>query len=130
MTSEMRKDAIDIYNHFGVEKQRDKLQEECFECLSAIEMYNENPTKENYDCMIDEMADDFFIAYQHYLAIPEVRARVEFKIQRTKERIVNKFYKNPAQFKCFKCGVVYEVGSYGKVEEWVYCNDCRNGEIK
>ena len=58
----------------------------------TIEEYNENPTEENYNHIIDEIADVFIMTYQHYLTIPAVRARVDFKISRTKERIEIGYY--------------------------------------
>ena len=95
----MRKDLIDIYNHFGADNQRLKYIEECGELFTAIKSTNSifngigGTAKEKENFVIDEMADVFIVAYQHYLTNPKIQEKVDFKINRTKERIKSGYYK-------------------------------------
>jgi hypothetical protein len=82
LTEKLQQQAITIINHFGVESQYEKMYEEIQE-LSEIE---------NHEQEIDEMADCFFILLQHYLINPEMQKRVDFKAQRTLDRIKTDYY--------------------------------------
>lgn len=95
----IKKDLIEIYNHFGQKNQRTHLVSECYEYIRAVQETNNNLSwclrgrdidKEN--AVIDETADLFILAYQHYLTDHRVRDRVNFKIERTKERIKSGYY--------------------------------------
>ena len=95
MNENLINDLIDIYNHFGSEGQRLKLVEECGELFTAVKnTYFEvgGTPEEKEDAIIDESADVFIVACQHYLTNPKIRDRVDFKINRTKERIKSGYY--------------------------------------
>ena len=68
----------EIYNHFGKDAQLEKLSEECNEFI----MDNDK----------EEIADVFIVAAQLVLNNPELMGIVEFKINRTLERIKDGFY--------------------------------------
>lgn len=85
MIENIEKDLIKIYKYFGAESQDSKFFEECNELLNA------------YDCgkkkdIIEEKADVFILAVQHYLMIPEVRKVVDEKIKRVFDRIESNYY--------------------------------------
>ena len=83
LTEQLQQTAIQIINHFGVDPQIKKMYEEIQELLE-IKSHEEE---------IDEMADCFFILLQHYLINPEMQKRVDFKVQRTLDRIESDYYK-------------------------------------
>lgn len=78
-------DLIQIYHHFGKDAQDSKFYEECNELLNA---YDLGVRKD----VIEEKADVFILAYQHYLMSPEVQIVVEEKIKRVFERIKSGYY--------------------------------------
>ena len=85
MDAKIEKDLNAIYKHFGKEISENKLHEELFELLDAID---EGKQKE----IIDEKADVFCLLLQHYLNDKAIQKRVVEKIERTQERIKNNYY--------------------------------------
>lgn len=78
-------DLISIYHYFGKDAQDSKFYEEMVELLDAYDMGNKKD-------VIEEKADVFIMAYQHYLMSPEVQKLVEEKIERTKKRMASNYY--------------------------------------
>ena len=78
MTEQTIKDLRYIFEHFGAENQKQKLIEEAKE---YIQDQNEN-----------EVADVFIVSLQLYLHSKKVQRAVDYKIQRTVERIKENYY--------------------------------------
>lgn len=95
----MKKDLIDIFNHFGYETQIKKLHEECVELKTILEkmIQTDNPLEiySLVDNFIDEVADNLLLilqfAYGAHLE-DKISERLEFKKNRTKDRIKSGFY--------------------------------------
>lgn len=101
---------LDIINHFGCRTQMKKLNEECYEFLEAVDNYEdawlEQEGEEPFytvaemnifrDHIIEEMGDMLillteFIA-KYGIEKHELDAVMDFKLNRTEERIVTKYY--------------------------------------
>ena len=101
---------LDIMNHFGYRTQMKKLNEECYEFLEAVDNYEdawleqegEEPfyTVEEMDIfrnhVIEEMGD-MLILLTEFIAKYDIKkheldAAMDFKLDRTEERIVTKYY--------------------------------------
>lgn len=67
-----------IYNHFGAINQENKLYEEIQEYLESGEL--------------EEIADMWVLLTQRYLASKPMRDIVKFKIDRTLDRINERYY--------------------------------------
>ena len=74
----MIEDLKIIFNHFGPEVQKKKLQEECHEYIKDM---NEK-----------EAADILIVAMQLYIFSPKMRKAVDYKIRRTIDRIKEDYY--------------------------------------
>jgi len=85
MITYLRDDLIKIYDHFGKEAQLSQWYEEAVELLDAIDC----GTKAD---VLDEMADNCIMAFQHYMTDAKLRAKVDEKIKRTLERIASGYY--------------------------------------
>lgn len=87
--SSNREELLKIYNHFGQEKQLEKLREEVEELIEAIKEGDEEHIKE-------EMADVLVIVnqirYKKEMNEEELVEIFEQKVNRTLERIENKYY--------------------------------------
>ena len=101
---------LDIMNHFGYRTQMKKLNEECYEFLEAVDNYEdawlEQDDREPYytveemaifrNHVIEEMGDmlilltEFIARYD--IEKHELDAVMDFKLDRTEERIVTKYY--------------------------------------
>ena len=101
---------LDIINHFGYRKQMKKLNEECYEFLEAVDIYEdawlEQDDKEPYytvgemaifrDHIIEEMGD-MLILLTEFIAKYDIEKEeldkvMDFKLDRTEQRIVTKYY--------------------------------------
>lgn len=101
---------LDIMNHFGYRTQMKKLNEECYEFLEAVDNYEdawlEQDDREPYytveemnifrNHLIEEMGDMLillteFIA-KYNIEKHELDAVMDFKLDRTEERIATKYY--------------------------------------
>jgi len=82
------KEKLDhIFKTFGFEKQIEKLREE------VEELYQELFTYDNEEKLIDEMADVYIILSQFFQNSPLMKSAVEYKLDRTVERIESGYYK-------------------------------------
>ena len=72
-----------IYQEFKGFRQLSKLEEECQEFLDV----------RNRSELLEETADIFILSFQFYLNNPEVKKIVNFKLDRTLERIKTGYYK-------------------------------------
>ena len=99
----MKKDLLKIIEHFGVNNQQRKLQEEVFELQEAIMEYRYDENKiypEVEECLkghiAEEIADICVILRQfmeHYdITQDEISDRMADKINRTLERIESGYY--------------------------------------
>ena len=87
----MKKLLIKIFNHFGPTEQMLKFEEEAHEAIKAV-------FEGNRDRVVDEFADLSNLMDQwriHYKIDPsEILRRKEFKINRTLQRINDRYYEN------------------------------------
>ena len=101
---------LDIINHFGYRKQMKKLNEECYEFLEAVDIYEdawlEQDDREPYytvaemaifrDHVIEEMGDMLILLTQfiakYGIDKHELDAIMNAKLDRTEKRIVTKYY--------------------------------------
>lgn len=61
---------IKIMDHYGFDNQVfNKLPEEAFELVSAIDDYRNNPTAENWKHVLEEAADTFIMLEQFQMLI-------------------------------------------------------------
>lgn len=94
--SSNREELLKIYNHFGQEKQLEKLREEVEELIEAIKEGDEEHIKE-------EMADVLVIVnqirYKKEMNEEELVEIFEQKVNRTLERIESKYYEQEEE-KC------------------------------
>jgi len=85
----MKDNLLKIIQHFGKENQLEKLKEELNELLEAIDSKNE-------DEMFKEVIDVIIMAWQLLLIFKktddEIDRQVNFKINRTLERIESGYY--------------------------------------
>lgn len=78
---------------WGDDAQIKMMQEECAECTLAItKFYNRGGTQEQYDNVIDEIADVTILSKQMEF-IPgfkeKVQKRIDFKMNRLEQRLNN-----------------------------------------
>ena len=99
------KSYLDIIEYFGVRNQMKKLNEECFEFLEAVDNYEDelafhltDKVGENMlrDHVIEEMGDILTILTQfiekYEISQKELDPYMDFKLQRTLDRINSKYY--------------------------------------
>jgi len=104
-------------NHYGQEKQIDKLKEETLELAEAIKGYREG--KDNLAHVKEEMADVLNLIDQlnNHFNDGEISKIVHKKRTRQMERI-----RKEIEITCPQCGISYKVE---KLEEHaVICQDC------
>lgn len=87
----MKKEIIEIAEHFGYEQQKNMLIEEQAELIQALNKYDRTKTEETFGNIVEEMVDvELMIEQVKYLldinqdAIDEIK---EEKIKRIKEKI-------------------------------------------
>ena len=104
----MEKDLLKIIEHFGVNNQQRKLQEEVFELNEAITRYefaeDDNTIEGQYrwdmnffkEYITEEIVDTMILLkqFQHYYKInrEDIRKIMKNKINRTLERIESGYY--------------------------------------
>jgi len=81
----INQDLLAINNHFGMKISDNKLHEELFELLDAID------SGEQKD-IVNKKADVFCLLLQHYLQSKSIQRAVVEKIARTQERIKSGYY--------------------------------------
>lgn len=86
---------VDAILTFGEDKQVDKILEECTELSLAIIKYKADRNHVNYLRLIDEIADVKIMLAQSEIIFHKnlIDSRVEFKINRLKERLEEKCQK-------------------------------------
>ena len=86
----MKDKLLQIINHYGIEHQQRKLEEEIFELQQAITLFETSTTKYNIE---EELADTMVllqqIGYYYDLDDLEINKIMQFKIDRQLERIEN-----------------------------------------
>ena len=91
----MKEDLLKIIEHFGINNQQRKLQEELFELNEAITIY-EQGNNQSYDDIAEEIADVCVILRQfmeiYNITQDEISERMANKINRTLERIESGYY--------------------------------------
>lgn len=86
--AEILQKAVDTY---GINNQLNQLQEECAELIVAVNKYRRTPF-DNLDGLVDELADVTIMIGQmveHFDLSTRVKDRIEFKLNRLKERLEN-----------------------------------------
>lgn len=99
------KSYLDVIEYFGVRNQMKKLNEECFEFLEAVDNYEDelafhltDRVGENMlrDHVVEEMGDILTILTQfiekYEISQEELDPYMDFKLQRTLDRINSKYY--------------------------------------
>ena len=91
----MNENLITIINHFGINNQQRKLQEEVFELQEAITLFESgNGDIKN---IIEELGDTIFILRQlqsyYEITAEELHEVIEYKRKRTIDRIESGYYK-------------------------------------
>ena len=100
------KPYLDIINHFGYRNQLKKLHEECFEFIEAVDNYEDvvefinNATPHDIDLarefVIEEMGDMLILLTQfivrYHIKKEELDAVMDFKMDRTRDRIKTGYY--------------------------------------
>lgn len=91
----MEKDLLKIIEHFGINNQQRKLQEEVFELQEAITIFQQGGNLK-FDDIEEEIADVMILLkqFQHYYEInrENIRKIMKNKIKRTLERIESGYY--------------------------------------
>ena len=64
----LKTDLIKIFNHYGVCNQLLKLEEELVEFVQALIHYKKNPTEENLEILLSEIADVLNVNSQFMLS--------------------------------------------------------------
>lgn len=96
----MKEDLLQIIQHYGINHQQRKFQEEVFELNEAIICcenddfsYYDEVCKSNKKHITEEIADNFVLLkqFQYYYEITdkEIEEVMQFKINRQLERIEN-----------------------------------------
>lgn len=90
----MKAKLLRIFNHFGIETQKRKLNEECYEFLQAVCEWQNNPTAANVLHIAEELADCLVVLkqFQHHFGIDEqtIKEWCDYKTERTLARIDTK----------------------------------------
>lgn len=101
----MNNKLLEIINHFGIDNQLKKLNEECYELIEAIRDYEDMYMKCDCDSqylknekkhLTEELSDCLILLnqFKNYYKITdeELNNMINHKIQRTLERIKNGYY--------------------------------------
>ena len=87
----MKAKLLRIFNHFGIETQKRKLNEEVYEFLQAVCEWQNNPSRANAEHVTEELADCLVVLFQfqHHFGIDEqtIKQWSDYKTERTLERI-------------------------------------------
>ena len=91
----MEKELLEIIDHFGIETQQRKLQEELFELQQAITIF-EQGNNQSCDDIAEELVDVIVLLKQfiyHYNLNKHHLNKIEIhKIKRTLQRIESGYY--------------------------------------
>lgn len=87
----MKDKLLRIFNHFGIESQKRKLNEECYEFLQAVAEWQNNPTDANVLHIAEELADCLVVLrqFEHNFDIDfrTIECLAQYKVDRTLQRI-------------------------------------------
>jgi NTP pyrophosphatase (non-canonical NTP hydrolase) len=90
----MKAKLLRIFNHFGIETQKRKLNEECYEFLQAVCEWQAKPTADTRTHVVEELADCLVVLkqFQHHFGIDEqtIKQWCDYKTERTLARIDTK----------------------------------------
>jgi NTP pyrophosphatase (non-canonical NTP hydrolase) len=90
----MKDKLLRIFNHFGIESQKRKLNEECYEFLQAVCEWQAKPTADTRTHVVEELADCLVVLkqFQHHFGIEDLKLKAwaKTKIKRTLARIDTK----------------------------------------
>lgn len=90
----MKTKLLRIFNHFGIETQKRKLNEECYEFLQAVAEWQSNPSTVNAEHVTEELADCLVVLKQFQLSFEIADLVLEeiaiLKTERTLARIDTK----------------------------------------
>lgn len=79
-----------IFNHYGLDHQLEKLEEECLELALGI-LHRDKPGNENFRNIVEEMADVKNLIEQIELQVPYFKKGInlmtKYKVERELERI-------------------------------------------
>ena len=91
----MKAKLLRIFNHYGIESQKRKLNEECYEFLQAVcewQGYTDSPIFRRH--VVEELADCLVVLkqFQHHFGIDEqtIKQWCDYKTERTLARIDTK----------------------------------------
>ena len=87
----MKAKLLHIFNHFGIETQKRKLNEEVYEFLQSVCEWQNNPSTANAEHVTEELADCLVVLFQfqHHFGIDEqtIKQWCDYKTERTLARI-------------------------------------------
>lgn len=87
----MKDKLLRIFNHYGIEAQKRKLNEECYEFLQAVAEWQNNPSRANAEHVTEELADCLVVLKQFQLSFEIADLTLEefaiLKTERTIQRI-------------------------------------------
>lgn len=87
----MKAKLLRIFRHYGIESQKRKLNEECYEFLQAVCEWQNNPSTANKEHVTEELADCLVVLkqFQHHFGIDEqtIKQWCDYKTERTLKRI-------------------------------------------
>ena len=90
----MKAKLLRIFRHYGIETQKRKLNEECYEFLQAVCEWQAKPTADTRTHVVEELADCLVVLFQfqHHFGIEDwkLNAWAKTKIKRTLARIDTK----------------------------------------
>lgn len=88
----MKAKLLRIFRHYGIESQKRKLNEECYEFLQAVDEwqgYTDSPIFRQH--VVEELADCLVVLkqFQHHFGIDEqtIKEWCDYKTERTLKRI-------------------------------------------
>lgn len=88
MTQEQKQQCKQIFEHYGTEKQLEKLKEELNELYEAVTEYQANKSEANLTHLIEEMADvEIMLRQIKSVASDKVDEFVQYKLNRQLRRI-------------------------------------------
>ena len=90
MTQEQKQQCKQIFEHYGEEKQLDKLLEESEELIEATMKYQEDKSEANLNHLAEEMADVEIMLRQIKAVVGDkVDEFIQYKLTRQLKRIEN-----------------------------------------
>lgn len=92
MNSKMYQDLRKIIEHYGINSQLKKFNEETYELVEAVLTFGKENTYKSLNHIIEEMGDVYVILKQlqiyYGISVSEIEDMMTFKIERQLQRIV------------------------------------------